>query len=290
MKNLNFKKIKTIKDLWDENHINFKKWMYGTIAAIVFISLMFLIQLLINVILKDLIIDSIINNVKNGNNTNSESLPSRETVLLQILIHPLLLSILTIWVSVMFILSFINAEKNKTYEKISSGASVTTAFMSLFSIYQIIVTLVTIINGRNHSLIWILIQLPTVLVFISSPFLWYFVTRKSTMIKRTFLNIKHLEQMQKLMQDENIKKFFNLFNIDLDEVTNNHQNMSSSTNEGKSKMHEAQEVKSVDPILSKLETLSDEKLSSMAEKLNIYDFSNLPRTELIKKIYENIKK
>ncbi|MDJ1647486.1 hypothetical protein [Mycoplasma phocimorsus] len=295
MKNINLKNIKNVQQLWNENHISFRKWMYAAISSIIFLSFLFLIQLLINIIFKDLIINSIQKNAEEiiNNNAKQGSIPTNELILAKLLVQPLLLSIISIWTAVLFVLSFISGEKNKTYEKISGGVNLFTLIMTFFSIYQIIFSSVILISNSssNNSSILLIIQTPTYIVYLTTPFLWGFVIRNITIIKRSFISVRNIEQMQQLMKDENIKKIFNMFNINIDENTKNDvSDESKDSTQNSSQNHKAEEVKKVDPILNKLETLTDEQLASMAEKLNIYDFANLSREELIKKIYENIKK
>ncbi len=293
MKNINLKNIKNVQQLWNENHVSFRKWMYGAIASIIFLSLLFLIQLIINVVLKDTIINIIQKNAEEIVNSNAKqgSAPSSELILAQLLIQPLVLTIISIWSAVLFVLSFINSEKNKTYEKISSGVNLFTLIMTFFSIYQVIFSTATIIYNGTHgdSYKLLFIQIPTYIIYVTTPFLWGLVIRNVSMIKRIFINVRSIEQMQQLMKDENIKKIFDMFNVNLDQGDKSDETVKDDTKDSPQN-HEAEEVKKVDPILSKLETLTDEQLSSMAEKLNIYDFANLSREELIKKIYGNIKK
>ncbi|MGL5519962.1 MAG: Rho termination factor N-terminal domain-containing protein [Metamycoplasmataceae bacterium] len=282
--NINEYKEKTTSQIF-ESEKKFRPFFIALFIALLFLFAMYLTSLILTVL--KWTDPNFIQAFKDDlllNDTNNTLTPSRienivlQTKLVQISQAAILLSIITASL-VLFVKKLYDCYKEKTFSKLSIMASMVIGLIGFY----VIVNLFSFFFNPRLFTTWNVIDTLNIIASGSTIFIWFFISRYITLIKKISLRAEMLAKAKEQQNGINeIIQQVNTFPTD-ENNQKTEENIDYATNNENSENKEIVigQKNELNPNASKLKNLNKNQLIQIANKLSISGVDLMTKEELI---------
>ncbi|MGL4183814.1 MAG: Rho termination factor N-terminal domain-containing protein [Metamycoplasmataceae bacterium] len=279
--NINEYKEKTSSQIF-ESEKKFRPFFISLFISLLFLFAMYLTSLILTILnwtdpdFVQAFKDNLLNSSNNYTPAQIENIVL-QTKLIQIFQSSILLLIIVASL-VLFVKKLVDCYKEKTFSKLSIMASMVIGLIGFY----VVVNLFSLFFNPRLFTSWSVIDTLNIIASGSTIFIWFFISRYITLIKKISLRAEMLAKAKE--QQEGINQIFqqaNTFQTNENENDLKSEEYSNYEDGNKNKEIVIDEKSELNPNASKLKNLNKNQLIQIANKLSISGVDLMSKEELI---------
>ncbi|UUD37248.1 Uncharacterised protein [Mycoplasmopsis californica] len=271
----------SVEKLWKNEKTVYRYWIFGTIAAIVFLIILSFLQLLFSHVLFKEQVNNVMQTIADRNEAKEKEAYAQGIFNLSSVFIPGIFFIGAIVSLCFYIQSVVKSYKVKDFQYLSRN------FRVFFTTFSFLIILSFLFFGFNENNVIVntmksVYFIPFTMLYIATP-ITAFLLGEINLIRQIFATVTIRRDMNNFL--EKIKN---------GDIASAIQTAPTGEKMQVAEVTESDAVKEIEHdknnVRATLESLPNAKLYAIAEKLNIFGYKDMSHEELISKIIENIKK